>query len=76
MDTAMETTPTTQPSAEVHPVAAAPSNRPSRRQKDEGPLEPLDDVLRRRLTTIKEGDNVLLKLPSDSIKAVVASKEG
>lgn len=40
------------------------------------PLEPLDEVLRRRLTVIKEGDNVLLKLPSDTIKAVVASKDG
>jgi tRNA (adenine-N(1)-)-methyltransferase non-catalytic subunit len=33
-------------------------------------------VLRRRLTVIQEGDNVLLRLPSDSIKAVVASKQG
>jgi tRNA (adenine-N(1)-)-methyltransferase non-catalytic subunit len=40
------------------------------------PLEPMEDILRRRVTTIKEGDNVLLKLPSEAIKAVVASKDG
>ena len=45
-------------------------------QKVDEPLEPLEDVLRSRLTTIKEGDNVLLRLPSDTIKAVVASSEG
>ena len=38
--------------------------------------EPMEDILLRRITTIKEGDNVLLRLPSDAIKAVVASKDG
>lgn len=47
-----------------------------RRNEPTEPLEPLDDVLHRRLTIIKEGDNVLLRLPSDAIKAVVASKDG
>ncbi|ORX41008.1 Gcd10p family-domain-containing protein [Kockovaella imperatae] len=45
-------------------------------QQEAAPLEPLDVLARRRVTQIKEGDNVLLRLPSDSIKAVVASKEG
>lgn len=44
--------------------------------KDQPPQEPLEEVLRRRLTVIKEGDNVLLRLPSDTVKAVVASKDG
>lgn len=44
--------------------------------KDQGPKEPLEDILHRRLTVIKEGDNVLLRLPSDTVKAVVASKDG
>ncbi|RSH84275.1 tRNA (adenine(58)-N(1))-methyltransferase non-catalytic subunit trm6 [Apiotrichum porosum] len=68
-----------QPQVQVDTVAEASTARPhpnSRKPKDAGPLEPLDEILRRRLTVIKEGDNVLLKLPSDSIKAVVASKDG
>ena len=37
---------------------------------------PLSDSLLRRVSTIKEGDNVLLRMPSDMVKAVVASKDG
>lgn len=33
--------------------------------------EPLTEVILRRLTTIKEGDTVLLRLPSDLVKSVV-----
>lgn len=47
-----------------------------RKAKDQGPLEPLADVLLNRITVIKEGDNVLLRLPSDAVKAVVASSTG
>jgi len=47
-----------------------------RLKKNDEARESLDDILLRRITTIKEGDNVLLRLPSDSIKAVVASKDG
>jgi tRNA (adenine-N(1)-)-methyltransferase non-catalytic subunit len=36
----------------------------------------MSEVMLRRLTTIQKGDNVLLKLPSDSVKAVVASETG
>ncbi|KAL1410018.1 tRNA (adenine(58)-N(1))-methyltransferase non-catalytic subunit trm6 [Vanrija albida] len=54
---------------------AKPGPRNKRNEPTE-PLEPLDDILHRRLTIIKEGDNVLLRLPSDAIKAVVASKDG
>ena len=56
-----------------------PPPRPTKRSrtaKDDRPLEPMEDILFRRVTTIKEGDNVLLRLPSDSVKAVVASKDG
>jgi len=55
------------------PEAAAPAAAPEAKTEE---LEPLEDILRRRVTVIKEGDNVLLKLPSDAIKAVVASKDG
>jgi tRNA (adenine-N(1)-)-methyltransferase non-catalytic subunit len=37
---------------------------------------PLSESLLRRVCTIKEGDNVLLRMPSDMVKAVVASKDG
>ena len=37
---------------------------------------PLSESLLRRVSTIKEGDNVLLRMPSDMVKAVVASKDG
>lgn len=40
------------------------------------PSVSLEDSLLQRVSTIKEGDNVLLRLPSDTVKAVVASKEG
>lgn len=36
----------------------------------------LEESLLQRVTTIKEGDNVLLRLPSDMVKAVVASQNG
>ena len=54
------------------PIASS-SKRP---QKAEVPLEPLEDIVHRRVNTIREGDNVLLRLPSDAIKAVVASQDG
>lgn len=47
-----------------------------RRKKDLEPQEPIEDVIHRRLTVIKEGDNVLLRLPSDTIKSVVVTKDG
>jgi hypothetical protein len=56
-------------------AAVASSSKRTRKTLEE-PREPLEDVLLRRVTTIKEGDNVLLRLPSDSVKAVVASKDG
>jgi len=37
---------------------------------------PLAESLLQRVSTIKEGDNVLLRMPSDMVKAVVASKDG
>lgn len=58
---------------QAQPAVASSSKRPP---KPSVPLEPMDEILLRRLTTIKEGDNVLLKLPSDTVKAVVASKDG
>lgn len=36
----------------------------------------LEDSLLQRVSTIKEGDNVLLRLPSDMVKAIVASEHG
>ena len=57
-------------------AAVAGSLKRSRTVLDRPQREPLDDVLLRRVTTIKEGDNVLLRLPSDSVKAVVALKNG
>lgn len=42
----------------------------------EAPKEPLSDILHRRVTVISEGDNVLLKLPSDAVKSIVASSRG
>ncbi|OCF43283.1 tRNA (adenine-N(1)-)-methyltransferase non-catalytic subunit TRM6 [Kwoniella heveanensis CBS 569] len=47
-----------------------------RRGIDDGPKEPLSEVVLRRLTKIKEGDSVLLRLPSDAIKSVTAHKDG
>jgi tRNA (adenine-N(1)-)-methyltransferase non-catalytic subunit len=37
---------------------------------------PLSESLLQRVSTIKEGDNVLLRMPSDMVKAVVAAKDG
>jgi hypothetical protein len=37
---------------------------------------PLHETMLQRVSTIKEGDNVLLRMPSDMVKAVVASKDG
>ena len=42
----------------------------------EEPVESLEESLDRRVIRIKEGDNVLVRLPSDTVKAVVASKDG
>jgi tRNA (adenine-N(1)-)-methyltransferase non-catalytic subunit len=67
------------PQAQLNTAAEAASAVPAAPAVPAQPteeLEPLRDVLRRRVTTIKEGDNVLLKLPSEAIKAVVASKDG
>lgn len=58
---------------EHEPAATA---APKKRKMDEADREPLSEVMFRRLTTIKEGDNVLLRLPSDQVKAVVAAKDG
>jgi tRNA (adenine-N(1)-)-methyltransferase non-catalytic subunit len=67
--------------APVEPVAStsalpATGAAPRKRKPDDADLEPLSEVMFRRLTTIKEGDNVLLRLPSDQVKAVVAAKDG
>lgn len=40
------------------------------------PVVSLEESLLQRVSTIKQGDNVLLRLPSDTVKAVVASKDG
>jgi hypothetical protein len=66
--------PTTSGPAE--PSSSTGVKRPHDRPEPSAPLLPMEEVLRRRLTVIQEGDNVLLRLPSDSIKAVVASKQG
>jgi hypothetical protein len=44
--------------------------------KTPDPPLPLSELSLRRLTRIKEGDSVLLRLPSDAVKAVVASPDG
>ncbi|WVQ95674.1 hypothetical protein IAU59_002772 [Kwoniella sp. CBS 9459] len=54
-----------------------PGSHPKRRKGgDDGPKEPLSEVILRRLTKIKERDSVLLRLPSDAIKVVTAHKDG
>ena len=63
------------PTDDVEMPVAGPS-KPARRPQEDKPLEPLDEILFKRLNVIREGDNVLLRLPSDAIKAVVASKTG
>lgn len=69
---------TTLSEADVPAQPEASSSRPPqpRKPRDNEPQEPLEEVLRRRVTKIKEGDNVLLRLPSDTVKAVVATKDG
>ncbi|OCF78658.1 tRNA (adenine-N(1)-)-methyltransferase non-catalytic subunit TRM6 [Kwoniella mangroviensis CBS 8886] len=51
-----------------------PSNK--RKTEDDEPKEPLSEVILRRLTRIKEGDTVMLKLPSDAIKVITVEKNG
>lgn len=78
-DTAPETTVAAlTPAVTADTPAASTSNDHKRKRVNEPPVDdtPLDEVLRRRLATIKEGDNVLLRLASDSVKAVVASRHG
>ena len=68
------------PLGDVQPPAEGPTAGPSTQKRPRRPdpedEEPMSELLLRRVTRIKEGDNVLLRLPSDSIKAVVAAKEG
>ena len=68
----------TQDTAEEIIPTGKPTGQPARTgpKTPQMPLEPLEEVMRRRTTKVKEGDNVLLRLPSDTVKAVVASKEG
>lgn len=63
------------PAAEDSEASAAAS-RPRNKRPPPPTAEDLEASLRQRVTTIKEGDNVLLRLPSDGIKAVVASRDG
>ena len=59
----------------VTPIAGP--SRPARRPAKAVPTQ--DDILeslRLRTTRIKAGDHVLLRLPSETVKAVVASYEG
>ncbi|ODN83027.1 hypothetical protein L202_01253 [Cryptococcus amylolentus CBS 6039] len=39
------------------------------------PQEPLSEVMFRRVTRIKEGDNVMLRLPSDLVKSIVVDNQ-
>lgn len=66
------------PAVPADAPGASTSNDHKRKRMPEPVIDdtPLDEVLRRRLATIKEGDNVLLRLASDSVKAVVASRHG
>ncbi|WVO17302.1 tRNA (adenine(58)-N(1))-methyltransferase non-catalytic subunit TRM6 [Cryptococcus depauperatus] len=47
----------------------------TRVRKNMEPQEPLSEIMYRRLTRIKEGDTVLLRLPSDLVKSVVVQKD-
>jgi len=49
---------------------------PAKNGESSKPQISLQDSLLQRVSTIKEGDNVLLRMPSDMVKAVVASKDG
>lgn len=64
---------TAPPAGTTDETAPGPHHR---RKKDLEPQEPIEDVIHRRLTVIKEGDNVLLRLPSDTIKSVVVTQDG
>ncbi|WVQ85808.1 hypothetical protein IAT38_007976 [Cryptococcus sp. DSM 104549] len=85
VDVALETPAAPEPTAapDGPPEAAAPAANGStsnphtakRARKDPGPQEPLSEVILRRLTRIKEGDTVLLRLPSDMVKPVVVQKD-
>lgn len=59
-----------------HEPRPAGSHPKKRKPMVEEELVPMDEVMLKRLTVIKEGDNVLLRLPSDQVKAVVATKDG
>lgn len=78
VDTSMEPTPEASgvpdTVAESSTSAQTQTHRPAKRPAPT-PAE-LEASLHQRVTTIKEGDNVLLRLPSDQIKAVVASRDG
>lgn len=67
------------PSRTSDPSAEASSSKPQKQPRVKPPPPTPAEIeasLLRRVTAIKEGDNVLLRLPSDAIKAVVASKDG
>ncbi|WWD20728.1 hypothetical protein CI109_105204 [Kwoniella shandongensis] len=51
------------------------AKRPRKEEVPEQPQEPISEVMLRRLTRIKEGDTVLLRLPSDTIKSVTVQKD-
>ena len=60
---------------EAGPTASSKAN-PAKNGESSKPQISLQDSLLQRVSTIKEGDNVLLRMPSDMVKAVVASKDG
>ncbi|KAK8850545.1 hypothetical protein IAR55_004463 [Kwoniella newhampshirensis] len=74
MNTDISAPSTSDPKAAVSVPAQAPKSK--KVEKDAGPQEPISEVMLRRLTKIKEGDTVLLRLPSDTIKSVVIQKDG
>jgi tRNA (adenine-N(1)-)-methyltransferase non-catalytic subunit len=82
--TAVEAPETTEKTAveivEPSSSAAAPANdstpKNGESSKPTPQAVPLSESLLQRVSTIKEGDNVLLRMPSDMVKAVVASKDG
>lgn len=60
---------------ETVPTASSTANT-AKNGESSKPQISLQDTLLQRVSTIKEGDNVLLRMPSDMVKAVVASKDG
>ena len=60
---------------EAVPNASNKAN-PAKNGESSKPQISLQDSLLQRVSTIQEGDNVLLRMPSDMVKAVVASKDG